>query len=78
MIEVTLMTQGMYGTYCIVDYGQNISEWGKAYKRNLLTDKNGKKIKLKTSIQVINYFTEKGYELIDKDSDSTPTSGLKP
>ena len=74
MIQVTLMDAGIYGKYCQVDYGQNIRYAGQNTKKNLLTDEHGKKIKLKTAIQVINYFTERGWKLLDKDSDSMSSS----
>ena len=74
LIEVTLYNAGLYGKYCQVDYGQNITHMNQTQKKNLLTDEKGNKIKLKTTIQIINYFTERGWKLIDKDSDSQSQS----
>lgn len=71
IIEVTLFDAGIYGKYCSVDYGQNITYANQNRKKNLLTDEFGKKIKLKTTIQIIKYFTEKGYKLMDKDISSS-------
>jgi len=67
MIEVTLLDNGLYGKYCMVDHGQKITHMNQATKKNLLTDSLGKKIKLKTTIQVIRFFTENGWKLMDKD-----------